>query len=260
MSSAHEWDAAAYQRLSDPQFAWGLRVLDRVPPLCGDETVLDAGVGSGRLTEVLARKLPHGHVIAVDRSANMLDEARRRLADLGDRVTFVQADLATFVASTPVHGVFSTATFHWILDHDRLFASVYASLRPNGWLVAQCGGLGNLDRFHARAERVCHEAPFHDWFRDFEPVWNFQAPEVTSERLRKAGFVDIQCHLETAPTPFADEVTFRQFVQTVVLRAHLARLPDDFTRERFLDAVVARAVADGELALDYVRLNIAARR
>jgi len=259
MSAPHEWDAEAYQRLSDPQFAWGLRVLERLP-LEGGETVIDAGCGSGRLTAVLAEKVPRGRIVAVDRSTNMLEEARRRLSALGERVTFVCADLTTFVSDAPVDAVFSTATFHWLHDHDQLFASIHRSLRSGGRLVAQCGGAGNLDRFHAHAERVYLTEPFAKWFAGFEPAWNFQPPEATADRLRRAGFADVVCGLEDAPTSFRDEATFREFVRTVVLRHHLARLPDDALRARYLDEVVASAAASGPLELDYVRLNISATR
>lgn len=256
--TTHEWDARAYQRLSDPQFNWGLRVLDRLT-LAGDETVVDAGCGSGRLTRVLADRVPRGRVIAVDRSSNMVAEARAQLSDLGARVSFACADLTTFVASPAVDAVFSTATFHWIADHDRLFRSVAASLVPSGRLVAQCGGRGNLDRFHAHAEHVIHSARFAPHFVGFDPAWSFQGPEATTERLRASGFVDVACDLELAPTPFADEATYRGFLRTVVLRQHLARLDDDTLRDAFVDEVVARVRADGEgLALDYVRLNIQA--
>ena len=259
MSFAHEWDAEAYQRLSDPQFTWGLRVLERLP-LEGSETVIDAGCGSGRLTGVVAERLPRGHVIAVDRSTNMIDEARRRLAAFGERIAFVCADLTTFVSETPADAVFSTATFHWLHDHDTLFASIHQCLRPGGRLVAQCGGAGNLERFHAFAEQVYLTEPFAKWFEGFEPAWNFQNPITTCDRLRRAGFVDVACDLENAPTPFDDEATFRGFIRTVVLRHHLARLPDEALRASYLDEVVAAARKSGPLELDYVRLNMSATR
>ena len=36
--------------------------------------------------------------------------------------------------------IFSTATFHWIKDHDGLFRWLAQALKPQGRLVAQCGG------------------------------------------------------------------------------------------------------------------------
>lgn len=254
----HEWNAGAYQRLSEPQFAWGMRVLERLS-LRGDETVVDAGCGTGRLTRILCERLPRGRVIAVDRSRNMLDEASALLADQGDRVTFVCADLTSFVSHAPADVVFSTATFHWIHDHDTLFAKLRACLHPGGLLLAQCGGKGNLRRFLAHATAITNRDPFAPSFADFTPTWNFQGIEETSERLRRAGFVDVSCALHDAPTPFAEEATFREFLRTVVLRTHLVRLPDEGLRDRFLDEVVASVRTAGPLELDYVRLDISAR-
>ncbi|MFL5957235.1 MAG: class I SAM-dependent methyltransferase, partial [Solirubrobacterales bacterium] len=76
--SPREWDATTYDRVSTPQLEWGLRVLDRLP-LRGDERVLDAGCGSGRVTARLAERLPRGHVVAVDASAAMVARAREAL-------------------------------------------------------------------------------------------------------------------------------------------------------------------------------------
>ena len=70
-----EWDAEVYHRVSESQFRWGLEVLDRLP-LKGDELVLDAGCGSGRVTEALVERLPEGRVIAFDGSEEMVTKAR----------------------------------------------------------------------------------------------------------------------------------------------------------------------------------------
>ena len=56
-----EWDAETYDAVSDPQYEWGIEVLERLE-LRGDETVLDAGCGSGRVTAELVERLPEGRV------------------------------------------------------------------------------------------------------------------------------------------------------------------------------------------------------
>src|ERR1700709_2170516 len=91
-----EWDAATYQRVSTPHQGWGAEILDRVA-LRGDETVLDLGCGTGRVTEQLLERLPRGHVIGVDGSAAMVAEAQRRLGS--ERATFVQSDLLAFTVA-----------------------------------------------------------------------------------------------------------------------------------------------------------------
>lgn len=257
-----EWDAAAYHRISDPQFRWGMRVLERLP-LRGDEVVIDAGCGSGRLTAELCARLPEGRVIAVDRSQNMLEEARRALAQSPwrDRVRFRAADLQELPAEEPVDVVFSTATFHWVLDHPRLFVGLFAALRPGGRLHAQCGGAGNLARLHGRAEALMRSPAFAGYYEGWTDPWEFASAEVTAERLRDAGFVEVETDLEPAPTTFADAAAFRIFIERVVLRHHLARLPDAAVIAAFLDPLVEQAAQDEPAyTLDYIRLNLRARR
>ena len=244
---AADWDAATYDRIAAPQARWGSSVVERLP-LRGDERVLDAGCGSGRVTQLLLERLPNGRVVALDASAAMLDEARRRIAGFANRVEYIRADLsAPLPVKPPVDAILSTATFHWILDHDALFRHLAAVVVPGGRLVAQCGGRGNIAGVEAILDEL-GETP--------QAVHYFAGPEETEARLVAAGFRDVRCWLEDAPTTFASRADFETFLATVILRVSLARRAAE---ER---AAFVRAVADriGRLELDYVRLNIDAVR
>jgi trans-aconitate 2-methyltransferase len=59
VSGPREWDAEAYDAISDPQLEWGMEVLERLE-LRGDESVIDAGCGSGRITAELLNRIPEG--------------------------------------------------------------------------------------------------------------------------------------------------------------------------------------------------------
>lgn len=242
-----DWDAQTYDRVADPMTRWGSAMLDRLP-LAGDERVLDAGCGSGRVTELLAVRLPHGRVVALDGSPAMVDAARERLASFGGRIEFVVADLSRPLPLTePVDAILSTATFHWVPDHDALFTNLAAVLRPGGWLVAQCGGVGNI----ASIQRIL--ATIGDGW--LGPV-HFEAPMATVSRLDAAGFVDIECWLTDEPTRFEPGEPLETYLRTVVLGAHLERLPAS-ERDGFVRTVAERL---SEPVIDYVRLNIVARR
>lgn len=242
-----DWDARTYDRVADPMTRWGSAVLDRLP-LGGDETVLDAGCGSGRVTELLAARLPRGQVVALDGSAAMIDAARERLAPFGNRIVYLVADLGRPLPLTePVDAILSTATFHWVPDHDALFSNLAAVLRSGGWLVAQCGGVGNI----ASIQRVL--ATIGDGW--LGPV-HFETPMATVGRLDAAGFVDIDCWLTDEPTLFEPGEPLETYLRTVVLGAHLERLPLS-ERDGFVRKVGERLP---EPVIDYVRLNIVARR
>lgn len=242
-----DWDARTYDRVADPMTRWGSTVLDRLP-LQGDERVLDAGCGSGRVTEQLAERLPNGHVIALDGSPSMVEAARQRLAPFGDRIEYVVADLgAPLPIEDEVDAVLSTATFHWVPDHDALFANLAAVTRVGGWLVAQCGGAGNI----ASIQRVL--ATIGDGWLG---AVHFETVLATTRRLDAAGYVDIECWLTDEPTRFEAGQPFETYLRTVVLGAHLERLPPE-EHDAFVAAVAAGV---GEPLIDYVRLDIVARR
>ena len=242
-----DWDAATYDRIADPQARWGATVVGWLD-LSGSERVLDAGCGSGRVTERLLERLPDGHVVALDGSTSMIDEARRRLATFREQTTFVVADLLEpLPVDPPVDAILSTATFHWVPDHDALFRNLSAVLRPGGQLAAQCGGRGNLASVERALENI--GAP---GFGDK----TYATAEATQKRLETFGFRDIDCWLHDEPTPFESAGALETFLSTVVLRRHVEARTAAESRA-FLHDVVTRLPS---LELDYVRLNMRARR
>lgn len=252
------WDARAYTRLGEPQLRWASALIDQLE-LRGDETILDAGCGSGRVTALLRDRVPRGRVIAVDVSTDMLEQARETLGD--DRIEYHHADLATLGMRGVADVVFSAAVFHWVPDHCALFRSLFEAVVPGGRLHAQCGGVGNLDRILARADEVGAREPFRERLSGFHRTTNFASVAESVRRLADAGFTGIECWTTPAPTPFSSREVFVEFIEKVVLRDHLVRLRDDVHRHTYVDAVADLASADDpSWCLDYVRLDLRAIR
>ncbi|HET9739674.1 MAG TPA: methyltransferase domain-containing protein [Solirubrobacteraceae bacterium] len=244
-----DWNATSYERMSAPLEAMGRDVLDRLE-LRGDERVLDAGCGTGRVTAALVERLPRGEVIAVDGSPAMVEQARERLGDAADvRV----ADLLELELERTVDAILSTATFHWIADHDRLFTRLREALVPGGRLAAQCGGEGNVAQLEAAARKVGEREPFAPALGGWPGPWTFASPAATEERLRRLGWVDVWTW--SFPVRVEPEDP-HEYLGTVALGSHLERL-EPALRSPFIDAVIAELE---EPVVEYVRLNILARR
>jgi trans-aconitate 2-methyltransferase len=246
---ARDWDATTYERLSQPIAQMGKDVLARLE-LRGDETVLDAGCGTGKVTAALLDRLPHGRVIAVDAAPSMVEEARQKLPE---SVDVRQADLLDLEIE-PVDAILSTATFHWIADHDRLFANLLAALRPGGRLVAQCGGKGNVAAVKGAGLTVASRPPFAEHLADWPGDWNFASPAETEARLLRLGYADVWCwrtEVRVEPDDAAG------YLGAICCGSFLERLPEEL-HEDFVEQVVAEL--PDPVVLEYVRLNILARR
>jgi trans-aconitate 2-methyltransferase len=255
---AREWNAAAYEGLSSPQTRWGAEFLGRLE-LVGDEDAIDAGCGPGKVTGLLLERLPRGTVLAVDGSRAMVEAAAERFAG-EPRVRVEHQDLLELEVEEPVDLVFSTATFHWIMDHDRLFGRLAGALKPGGRLAAQCGGEGNISRATRATQKVMQEERFRSFFVGWDGDKNYAGAAETKRRLEEVGFESVETWLHEEPTRFGSAEELARFLGTVVLGGHLQRLPDG-EKEAFAEAVAGEIVhEDGDPLLDYVRLNMAATR
>ena len=241
------WKGEDYDRISAPHADMGTPALDRLR-LAGDERVLDLGCGSGRVTERLLERLPRGRAIALDGSASMLAEARRRLARFSDRVDYIQADLAS--PPLPIGGVvdavMSTATLHWVVDHDALFEGIGGAVRAGGQLSFQCGGEGNAA---AMIEAVREQGV------ETASVFHMAGVDETVARLAANGFRRIEAWLQPQTITFETREDMLEYIVTPYLRPATG-LPEE-ELYRLADGVVDRL---GVLAIDYVRLNVTARK
>jgi len=249
-----------YHRLSGPQVSWGKKVLSRLH-LRGDELVLDAGCGTGRLTAELLKALPRGRVVGVDLSQNMLESARDHLApQFGTQINLLACDLLHLPLKQVFDGIVSTAAFHWVLDHEALFLRLRLVLVAGGWLEAQCGGGPNLARLRERASALAATARYAAFFRGFQEPWLYQDANGAADTLRRSGFVDVETSVEEAPTVLQNATHYSEYIRNIILRTHLERLPTEVARAEFVAALTRQAAADSPpFLLDYWRLNLRGR-
>ncbi len=150
--------------------------------------------------------------------------------------------------------IFSNAAFHWIADHPLLFRRLHDALRPGGALEAQCGGEGNVAEWIRAVESIEGDERFSSYFRGLGQNWNFASVGDTDARLARAGFEVKRLWLEERVVEPPDP---RAYIRAVGLARYLAALPDEL-HDEFIDAILGSMLRP--LRLDYVRLNISARR
>ncbi len=251
------WNAELYDRIGTPMRRWAQAVIDDLD-LRGDETVLDAGCGSGSVTFDLLAKLPRGKIYALDASAEMIASLAKQVAERGvTNIVPSHASLTDFTLPEQVDCVFSNAVFHWIPDDDALFGSLYRAAKPDGRLRAQCGGFGNNAHVLEAVEVVRQQPRFEPHLRGFSDSKKYRKPDEAQAALERAGWRDVRTNLFAQPVPFDTRDDGAQYVATILLRDHIARLPEA-DREAYAHAVVEETVRrNGEpYTADYVRLDL----
>jgi len=254
------WNAEVYDRIGTPMRRWAQAVIEDLH-LRGDETVLDAGCGSGSVTFDLLERLPRGHIYAVDSSPEMISKITQALEErVETRIIPIRADLTDFELPEPVDVVFSNAVLHWIPDDDALFGCLFRAAKPGGRFRAQCGGGQNIAHLMAATEAVEQRKPYQRYLRLAEFRKQRSAEEAT-EAMERAGWSEVRASLFDSPVRFDNHDEAALYLRTIILQRHVAALPEQH-QEPFLRAVINETIHRfGEpFTADYVRLDLWARR
>ena len=256
MTSAH-WNAEVYDRIGTPMRRWAQAVIDDLH-LRGDETVLDAGCGSGSVTFDLLERLPHGRIYAVDSSPEMIAKISRAIHERGiTNVTPIRAGLTDFELPEQVDVVFSNAVLHWIPDDDALFSCLLRATKPGGRFRAQCGGGNNIVRLMVATQAVEQRQPFARYLDGGAEFRKYRTAEQAEEAMKRAGWTDVRAALFDSPVLFEDHDEASLYLRTIILQRHVAALPEEH-QEPFLRSVIDETVRrfGSPFTADYVRLDL----
>ena len=251
------WNAEVYDRIGTPMRRWAQAVIDDLR-LCGDETVLDAGCGSGSVTFDLLERLPRGRIYAVDSSPGMIDKITRAIQERGvTNVMPIRVSLTDFELPEQVDVVFSNAVLHWIPDDDALFSCLYRATKPGGRFRAQCGGGDNIVRLMEATLAVEQRQPFARYLDGGAEFRKYRTPEQAEEAMRRVGWTGVSAALFDSPVLFEDHDAASLYLRTIILQRHVAALPEEH-QEPFLRSVIDEFVRrfGNPFTADYVRLDL----
>ncbi len=204
-----------------------------------------------------------GHTIrfqATDADPNMVQQAKSNLSGCRN-VQVIHSSMDKVNLPVEVDVIFSNAALHWILNQEDLFSHFWQLLKPNGELLIEYGGRGNVERALRVIFKLMQSNQFKEHFVNWKQSWYFPKADEIEKYLEKARFRDIQVYLSRRNTFFSDLDEFAIFVKTVIMKPFLGYLPDAKKKELFLDAFLIKFEQSGwALSLDYMRLGIFARK
>jgi SAM-dependent methyltransferase len=156
-------------------------------------TILDLGAGTGTGTAALAQCFESATVIAVDKSAGMLDRVRARAAGLGlaDRVQTIQADLEAGWPDVPRADLaWMVNAMHELADPGQVLAKLLRTISPGGLLaVAELNAPPRFLPGDAGADGPAREARWHAALEQAHANPDHRLGQGVPAYLEEAGFV-----------------------------------------------------------------------
>ena len=159
------------------------KIVECLPPLESESTLVDLGTGPGLLSIELNRLLPQAKIIGVDPSSEMLNIARENAhkAGMSNYETRLGKAEEIPIESTSVDLVVSQSSFHEWENPQQGFVEIFRVLKSGGSLMLKDYNRGWLSGWKRKLFQVFHHLE----------MFRFTFEEV-ADLLRTAGFDEIQ--------------------------------------------------------------------
>ena len=191
----HQWNPADYAEHSAAQLIWAEELLSRLQ-ISDQEHVLDLGCGDGKVSALLANKVPFGQVQGIDSAANMITLAQQRFpASRYPNLSFMVMDATHLAYRSAFEVVFSNAVLHWVQNHPAVLSGIQRALKPGGRALLQMGGRGNAANILAVLEALITRDPWRVYFQDFTFPYHFYGPDEYVVWLADAGLSPLRAQL-----------------------------------------------------------------
>lgn len=251
-----------YANNSGAQQAWAEELIGRLD-LTGDESILDIGCGDGRMTAVLAERVPEGRVLGIDSSAEMIRFAREGFGDREPQLSFEHIDAGAIPFEDQFDLIYSNAALHHVQDHIPVVQGIAGALRKGGRCMLSMGGRGNVAETSAAVRSLIDSPPWAEYFGQEVFTYNFYGPDDYEGWLGDAGLEPLRLELVPKDMVHTRE-KFTAWIRTTWIR-YTHRVPED-RREDFIAAIVDRYLercapdADGLVHTLMIRLEVEARK
>lgn len=172
---------------------WRSALVKQLAPRAG-ETILDVGCGTGSLAALIVKRTPDVRLIGLDPDPDVLERARRKVAEANIQFVRGFAHDADAIEAAPVDKVVSSLVFHQtpIAEKRAGLQAMFRALRSGGEAHIADYGLQRtplMRRLFRQVQRL-------DGFENTEP----NALGVLPELMREVGFTEVVERL-VVPTP-----------------------------------------------------------
>lgn len=257
------WVADDYAAHSGGQQAWALANLEGIR-FRGDERVLDIGCGDGKISAVIASRVPQGEVVGIDYSADMVRHATDYWQSRVDNLAFEQQDAAALDIAGEFDFVFSNSTLHWVPDHDAVAAGIARTLKPGGRVFLSFGAKGTASAVHDAIAEFQRDGQWAEYLQGAETPLTLHDEADWLTFLQRHQLISERVELRPRAMLQPDRAALKGWIRTT--KSHFVQCAPEAQRAQFLehltDATAARCKRsdDGGFLVPMVNLEVEARK
>ena len=163
--------------------------------------ILDAGAGTGFISQLLATRYPKAQITALDLAVNMLKQAKGKRSlkqRWNKKINYINAEVENIpLEDNSVDLVISGLTIQWCQDLPKVFKEFRRILAPNGLLLFSTFGPETLKELRQSWAEV-DELPHVNAFTDMHDV---------GDALMQSGFLDPVMDMEMLTVTYNDVKT-----------------------------------------------------
>lgn len=250
--TATKWKPELYNEKHSFVYNYGENLIQLLEPK-ENERILDLGCGSGQLTFKINELVRE--TIGIDKSAEMIADAKSKFPN----IEFLVKDAENFKFDKKFDSVFSNATLHWVKNYKDSIKSMYENLKPNGKIVVEFGGKGNVQTI---VKQLRESLKSRNYLNQSElNLWYFPSIGEYSTELELAGFKVIFAEHYNRPTKLADENSgikdwismFAENFFIGVAENHIEEIKNEVQ-----ESVKEECLIDGKWFADYKRIRVIA--
>ncbi|NEU31088.1 methyltransferase domain-containing protein [bacterium LRH843] len=243
------WNANLYDSGHSFVSKFGEGVVELLAPKKG-EFILDLGCGTGDLTNKIQEL--GAHVVGIDQSENMVQQAQHKYKD----ISFQVGDAIQLEYQNEFDAVFSNAVLHWIKTPKQALQGIYNSLKQGGRFIAEFGGKDNVQHITQELYAQLQSAGIE--LTDERYPWYYPSIGEYALLMEKVGFrVTYAVHFDR-PTPLKGEEGLRNWLK--MFTGSMFTEVDSETKESIVAKVEENLRKDlykeGEWVADYKRLRV----
>jgi trans-aconitate 2-methyltransferase len=248
-----DWQPTDYLKFGKERTQPSVDLVSRIA-LPDARRILDIGCGPGNSTAVLRSRWPKAELTGIDSSPEMIEKAKSDHAS----GKWVVADYRNWDAGETYDLVFSNATIHWIPDHERLFAKMFAMTSNGGAVAAQVPSVQD-SAVHQAARRLSQTDEWREILAANESALTYHPATYYYQLLSKLSR-QVELWHTTYYHIMESHEQIIEWYSSTGLKAYLSLIPGDEGKQRFKREVLEAsaesypALEDGKIMFPFKRL------